>query len=150
MKDIDIRQKAKEALRDCLEGPPFIKSVEFEKGLSEVSSRPDLVARVITPEGEKVILVEFKNNGEPRYARQAINELSLDAQKVPKSYGVFVAPYISPASAQMLKEASIGYVDFAGNCFLNFEKIFIRIEGKANPFPKKKNSERCFPQRHQG
>jgi len=73
VKDIDIRQKAKEALRDCLEGPPFIKSVEFEKGLSEVSSRPDLVARVITPEGEKVILVEFKNNGEPRYARQAIN-----------------------------------------------------------------------------
>jgi hypothetical protein len=44
----------------------------------------------------------------------------------------------------MLKEASIGYVDFAGNCFLNFEKIFIRIEGKANPFPQKKELRTLF------
>lgn len=144
MKDSDITQKARAALRDCLEGPPFIQSVEFEKSLPEESSRPDLLARVITPEGEKVILVEFKNNGEPRYARQAINELSLDTQRIPASYGVFVAPYISPASAQMLKEASIGYVDFAGNCFLNFEKIFIRIEGKPNPFPQKKELRTLF------
>lgn len=144
VKESNITQKAEAALRDCLEGPPFIQSVEFEKSLPGGSSTPDLVARVVTPEGEKVILVEFKSNGEPRYARQAINELSLDTQRVPKSYGVFVAPYISPTSAQMLKEASIGYVDFAGNCFLNFAKIFIRIDGKPNPFPQKKELRTLF------
>jgi hypothetical protein len=144
VKEINIIQKAEEAIRDCLEGPAFIQSVEIDKRLSGDSSRLDLVVRVVTSEGEKIIIVEFKNNGEPRYARQAINELSLDTQKVPKSYGVFVAPYISPTSSQMLKEANIGYVDFAGNCFLNFEKIFIRVEGKPNPFPQKKELRTLF------
>jgi hypothetical protein len=147
VKESDIQQKAETAIRGCLEGPPSIQSVEFEKGLSENSSRSDLIARIATPEGVKVVLVELKNNGEPRYTRQAINKLSLDVQKLPKSYGVFIAPYISPASAQMLKEANIGYVDFAGNCFLNFENIFIRIEGKPNPFPQNKELRTLFSPR---
>ena len=147
VKETDIALKAEEALRTCFESLPFIQSVEFEKRPSEDNSMPDLLARVATPEGEKVIFVEFKSNGQPRYVRQAMNKLALDTQKTPGRYGVFIGPYISPDSAQMLKEANIGYVDFAGNCFLNFEKIFIRIEGKPNPFPQNKELRTLFSPR---
>ena len=147
MKESNITQKAEEVLRECLESPPFIQSVEFEQKLSEDSARPDLIARIVTPEGEKVILVEFKNNGQPRYTRQAINQLTLYAQGFTESYRVFVAPYISPASAQMCKEAGIGYVDFAGNCFVSFDRVFISIEGKPNPFPQSRDLRTIFSPR---
>ena len=144
MKEADTIQEAEKALRGCLENPLFIKSVEFGRERSTYGPQPDLIARITTSDGEKNIIIEVKNNGQPRYTRQAINQLTLYAQKFPYSYGVFMAPYISPVSARMLKEAGIGYVDFAGNCFLSFEKIFIRIEGKPNPFPQNKELRTLF------
>ena len=147
MKESDKIQEAEKALKDCLTSPPFIRSVSFERERPEGSFRPDLVARITTPDGEKIVLIEVKNNGQPRYARQAVNQLTLYTQKLPDSYGVFIAPYISPASAQMLKEAGIGYVDFAGNCLLNFEKVFINVEGKPNPFPKSRELRTLFSPR---
>ena len=59
---------------------------------------------------------------------------------------MFVAPYISPASGQMCKDARIGYVDFAGNCFISFDRIFISIEGKPNPFPQSRIFAQYFSQ----
>jgi hypothetical protein len=148
VKDTDTIQEAEKALMGCLESPPFIQAVRFdERERSEGSYRPDLVARITTPDGEKIVFIEVKNNGQPRYARQAINELTLYAQSSPDSYEVFIAPYISPSSARMLKEAGIGYVDFAGNCLLNFEKVFINIEGKPNPFPKSRELRTLFSPR---
>ena len=144
MKAADTIQEAEKALRSCLQSPPFITSVQFEGKRSEDSSRLDLVARIITPDGEKTILIETKNSGQPRYARQAINQLILHVQRSPDSYGVFVAPYISPSSARMLREAGIGYVDFAGNCLLNFGKTYINIEGKPNPFPENRDLRTLF------
>ncbi len=144
MKEADTIQEAEKALRGCLENPLFIKSFEFGRERSTDGPQPDLIARIATSDGEKNIIIEVKNNGQPRYTRQAINQLTLYAQKFPYSYGVFIAPYISPVSARMLKEAGIGYVDFAGNCFLSFEKIFIRIEGKPNPFPQNKELRTLF------
>jgi hypothetical protein len=147
VKERDLIQKAEQALRECVMGPPFIRSIDFEKKPLKSGASPDFVARITTPEGEKSLLVEFRYNGEPRYARQAINQLILYTQRSPNSYGVFIAPYISPASAQMLKEANIGYVDLAGNCFLSFEKVFINIGGKENPYPQSKDLRTLFSPR---
>jgi hypothetical protein len=144
VKDIDIVQEAEKTLKECLESPPFIQAVEFEKEHLGGGFRPDLVARIVTVDGEKAIFVEVRNNGQPRYAREAINQLTIYVQEFPNSYGIFIAPYISPASSQMCKDAGIGYIDFAGNCFLNFENVFIRIEGKPNPFPQSREPRTLF------
>ena len=44
----------------------------------------------------------------------------------------------------MCKEAGIGYVDFAGNCFVSFDRVFISIEGKPNPFPQSRDLRTIF------
>ena len=107
MKDSDILQQAEEALKDCLKSPPFIQSVRFERERSEGGFRPDLVARITTPDGEKIVLIEVKNNGQPRYARQAVNELTLYVQKLPDSYGVFEPPISLPLQPRCLKKQAV-------------------------------------------
>ena len=56
-------------------------------------------------------------------------------QAEPASYGVVIAPYISPGSAVICKEAGIGYVDLSGNCSIAFRQIFINREKSGNQFP---------------
>jgi hypothetical protein len=144
LKEQDIIGTAEKALRDCLRDPSFVQSINIDKESSEGGSRPDFSARIATSDGEKIVYAEVKANGQPRYARQAINQLILQVQKLPDSYGVFVAPYISPSSARLLREAGIGYVDFAGNCLLNFGHVYVNIEGRGNPFPQNRDLHTLF------
>jgi hypothetical protein len=144
VKTDDLTQKAEKALKDCVQSAPFVQIASLEREEDKGDLRLDFAFRINIPDSEKIIYGELKNSGQPRYARQAINQLLLYTQKLPESYGVFVAPYISPASAQMCKEAGIGYVDFAGNCFVSFDRVFISIEGKPNPFPQSRDLRTIF------
>ena len=47
------------------------------------------------------IVVDAKVNGQPRLAREAINQLLRFRSAFPEAYGVFIAPYISPESAEI-------------------------------------------------
>lgn len=144
LKEQAIIETAERAFRDCLKDLPFVQSIRIDREPSEAGFQPDLAATIATIDGEKTVYAEVKANGQPRYARQAINQLILQVQKSPGSYGVFVAPYISPSSARLLKEAGIGYVDFAGNCLLNFGHIYVNIEGRTNPFPQNRDLRTLF------
>jgi len=128
----NIEQKARDALSDCLQDIPFL-CVE-----SWGDSNVDLNVAVLLDGAEQTLLVEAKNNGEPRYARQAVNQLLRKLQNLSKAYGVFIAPYISHQAAKICRNANIGYIDFAGNCMLSFGKVYIQIEGKPNPFTQKR------------
>jgi hypothetical protein len=147
VKKTDTIQEAEKVLRECIQSPPFVQVITLERESGKGDLRPDFAIRINTPDGEKLIYGEFKNSGQPRYAREAINQLVLYTQKLTESYGVFVAPYISPTSAQMCKEAGIGYVDFAGNCFISFDRVFICIEGKPNPFSQSRDLRTIFSPR---
>ncbi len=86
-------------------------------------------------ESRRVCLIgDIKNNGQPRYARQAVNQLLRYLDANPDAYGVFIAPYISPSAAKICLDANIGYIDFAGNCHLSFRQVYIHKEGNPNPF----------------
>jgi hypothetical protein len=147
VKNDDLTQKAEKALKDCIQSAPFVQLASLERKEAKDNLRPDFTIRINTPDGEKLVYVEYKNSGQPRYARQAINQLELYTQKLTESYGVFLAPYISPASAQMCKDAGLGYVDFAGNCFVSFNRVFINIEGKPNPFSQSRDLRTIFSPR---
>jgi hypothetical protein len=79
------------------------------------------------------LLCEVKASGQPRIARQACLELVDFARSDKKAYPVFIAPYISPAAAAICGQYNVGYLDFAGNCRLAFDKVYIRREGFPNP-----------------
>lgn len=89
--------------------------------------------------------METKTHGQPRYTREAVNQLLVALDGFGENaYGVFIAPYISPASADICKENNIGYVDLAGNCYLSFSTVFIRKEGNPNPYTEKKPLKSLF------
>lgn len=126
---VDNRQKAAlQALQKCLEEIPFVRAGKT----TSQGSAADFQMEVRVGERSIQILVEYKNNGQPRFARQAALELKESLSKRDEIYGVFAAPYISPASAVICQQAGIGYLDLAGNCLLAFDNVYIKREGAPN------------------
>ena len=91
-----------------------------------------------------VLLVNIAASGHPRSARAAVNELIIFQKNRSGGYGVFVAPYISDASAEICKSKGVGYIDFSGNCCLNLGSIFIEIKGNPNRFSRKSELKSLF------
>ena len=142
MKDTrnDIQQKTIETLKRCLENVPFVQGVTELSGFElPGNTRSDPVAKVKFADGEKWIIIEYKPVGEPRIARDALNQLLQYRNKLPDAYGVFAAPYISPKVAQVCMDEGIGYMDLAGNCHLSFGQVYIEKRGNPNPFTDKRD-----------
>ena len=138
MKENDLEGKAMEALRNALKDVSFIESVEERPGLQTAGVGWNRQVRFRLPDQEVVLLVEVKNSGEPRFARNAVNQLLRLQRASPLAYGVLIAPWISPAAASICQEAGVGYVDLAGNCRLTFGTIHVERAGKPNPFTTKR------------
>ena len=120
-------------------GVPFLKvkqSVSEKKGSS---ATPDMIVEIEGPQGKQLVLLEVKTNGEPRFAREAVNQLLRFRQSYPDAYGVFAAPYITPRAAEICNSEGIGYVDLSGNCRLCFGTTFIQQEGRPNKFAEKRD-----------
>jgi len=92
-----------------------------------------MVIRLSHASGEQVIIVETKSSGQPRLAREAVNQLFRYRDEAPGMYGVFMAPYISSLTASICEKAEIGYADLAGNCRLVFGQVYIERSDWPNP-----------------
>lgn len=140
MKTTDKQLNPESVLRSCLKQVPFLKltSIKHEP------PGPDLVAKLSMPDGKKTLVVETRQNGQPRLARDAVNQLVRYVQALPNSYGVFMAPYISPRAAEICEREGVGYVDLAGNCLLTFGQVYIRQDGRPNPFAKRRDLRSLF------
>lgn len=137
--ETEIRQKTWEALVNCTKGIPFLKEPPARIQLPEGDETPDLAAKLSLPEEEQGILFECKSIGQPRVARNAVNQILRYLERYPGYYGVFVAPYISPKSAEICSKDGIGYLDFSGNCRLCFGRICIERKGRENPFAERRD-----------
>lgn len=143
VKNGKVCDTAAQALRKCLEDVPFLEEPRINKAIAQKLG-VDLVVKVGSGEGRTSLLIEVNSNGELRYARMAALRLTRAVAEAPSSYGVFMAPYISPRTASLCEEEGIGYIDFAGNCRLAFDNVFIRQEGKPNPITKRKSSRTIY------
>lgn len=121
------------ALRAYLEKVPFLKIISWKKEARLGEFTPDIVIRVSLPEGEQALIVEIKESGQPRLAREAVNQLFRYRDEIPGMYSVFMAPYISSQSAGICEKAGIGYADLAGNCRLVFGQVYIERRDWPNP-----------------
>lgn len=144
LKPDELVSKAEGKLREALQSLPFIESVSFETEIAPAPGGPDFIALLRTSQGQRTIIGEVKNQGQPRFARAAINQLLRLRQQYPNAYPVFIAPYVSPDSADILSAQGVGYLDLAGNCLLSFDTIFIRIQGVPNPFPQRRDLKSIF------
>jgi len=124
----------------------FLKVIKIQE---EVSSKDmgqiDLLIKVQTKNNEKYSLIfEIKTNGQPRFARMAVGKLKEIVSQNKKYYGVFASTYISKETVKICLDNNVGSIDIGGNCFFNFDSVYVNIEGKPNPFPSKNPLKTLF------
>lgn len=133
LKEGIVTTKGLLSFRECLSIVPSLTIDSIEELTN--TDMPDYQA-IISGEGYKqIIYLEIKTLGTPKSTREAVNLLLRRTQNETMAYGVLVAPYISPASAEICKESGIGYVDLSGNCSIAFHQIFINRENSGNKYP---------------
>lgn len=131
MKEQVIEQSALDALRGYLEKVPFVQIDRIVR--TAPGGVGDIEVWLRFRDRSFLLLIEVKNNGQPRLARQAVYELRHSLKDQGDAYGVFIAPYISPRAGAICEDAGIGYLDLAGNCLLSFDTVYIRQVGAPNP-----------------
>jgi hypothetical protein len=135
----ELPRRAEEALSSCLEKVPFLKIKEIEQEARREAARVDLLITLEVPAGIQTFVAEVKKTGQPRVAREAVNQLLRFSKDFPQAFPVFIAPYISPAAAEICEQAGVGYIDFSGNCRLCFQEIYIEKTGNPNVFAEKRD-----------
>lgn len=133
LKEVDVSEKGLLTFRDCLSVVPSITIDSIEEVIGKEG--PDYRLSVQGDGFKQIIYLEIKTLGTPKSTREAVNLLLRLIQNEPMTYGIFVAPFISPRSAAICKEAGIGYVDLSGNCFVAFQQVFISREKMGNQYP---------------
>ncbi|MGB3340144.1 MAG: type IV toxin-antitoxin system AbiEi family antitoxin [bacterium] len=131
IKGIELEKQIERAFRELLSGVPSL-NIKNVPRLSE-NMQPDFVFVTNDTIRPQYIVVEVKSNGEPRYVRSAIQQLRGHVSRLNNAYGVVGAPYITDDTANICKENGVGYIDTAGNCYLNFNKILIDRKNYPNP-----------------
>ena len=148
MKEEPLTNKIIEALTATLRDIPFIKIKSLNKESKVRDVGVDALIRVKVGQGKpKLLVLEIKNNGQPRIIREAVNQLFRYQSKRSGSYGIVAAPYISPISAGICKQEGMGYMDLAGNCRISFDNVYINREGIGNPFAVKRDLRSLYSPR---
>ncbi|MBN2025674.1 MAG: hypothetical protein JW854_02765 [Actinobacteria bacterium] len=140
--NLETEERALKALKECLSGINLIKDYEIER--TTAAAPFDLIVKLILPQGEYNMLAEIKSGGEPRILRNAAFTLLRVREEYPESYPLLIAPYVSPHSSKILIEDGVGYIDFAGNCHIEFDNIYVHVGGHKNPFPEKRGLRTVF------
>ena len=139
LKDSGLVRTAMESLTEVLRDVPFLSQSSLRPERLPRQPKADFIISIQTPAPARAkslqrrLVCEVKSSGQPRIAREACLSLAEFARQDERAYPVFIAPYISPAAAEVCKEYNAGYLDFAGNCRLAFDSVFIQKEGFPNP-----------------
>jgi hypothetical protein len=123
-----------DALRHNLADVPFARLEQLSPEQFARAGEIDAFFRLHLPEGSQILLIEAKENGQPRNVRHAVDHLLRIRERIPNAYPVFGARYVSPEAAEILSREGVGYVDLAGNSRLTLNRVYIRREGWPNKF----------------
>ena len=145
-----FEEKALAKLQALLQPVPFVTlEAAIHEPIPKANRwRPDLMLTLDTGGEHWQLIVECKFDGQPRNIRNAAlqvkeylrNSISASVH----SYGLVMAPFISTASAEICKDAGVGFADLAGNCHLAFDRVFIEKSVAENPFRKRREQRSIF------
>jgi len=144
--EIEFQSKLTEIFSSFFSDIPSIQGWELLENLPTNANiaRADAVVEVRFKDCTIRLLIEIKSLGQPKQARHAVNQLRTISSQEVRSYPVFIAPYISPATAELCRKSDIGYADFAGNCRLAFNDVYIFREGCSNPYISKRKLKSLY------
>lgn len=144
MGDMQVEEEWPERLRDLLAGAAIITNISIDP--KSRASGPDGAVEFLVDGQLHRLLVECKSSGQPRYVQSAIHLLGREIAKgTEPTRGLFVAPFVSPSSRELLKEATIGWLDFAGNVRIVFPRFHLEIEREnRDPFKSRRELRSLF------
>jgi len=143
----EVIERFPEALERCLYNVPRskINRVERDVHLTNGMTADLFVGLTVLGRPQKM-LVEVSPNGQPRRAREALDQLRrMRADSIARdAYPVFFAPYVSEASARICREDDTGYLDLVGNCRLAFGNAYVEKVSPENPYKERRSRASLF------
>ena len=130
--DKQIQDTIAARLKQILDEVTFVRIASTEMEPFKNDRGIDITLDIIANGTPWKLLVEVKSSGEPRIARGVIQQLLSVGSNHEGQYGLLGAPYIGSETQKICKESGVGFIDLAGNCRLEFDRIFIKCSG----FPK--------------
>lgn len=146
MKETDLMDRLPNALQACLANVPNTRLETTEREVVMPNGiRTDLVFGLRILGRQKRLLVEARGSGQPRQAREAVEQLRRAMEDQPQgAYPVFAAPFVSEASAAICRESETGYFDLAGNCRLALDDSYVEVRSPENPFRERRSGISLF------
>ena len=143
-------------VRSLLRKIPFLRLVSMQPnsytgsyahGTALSPAEVDWKVKVNAGNRSWTLLVEAKQIGQPRQIRTAALQLERSLAQISAKglrYGIVLAPFISAQSAEICKEAGLGYADLAGNARISFDNVYIETRSADNPFRERKEVKSLF------
>lgn len=141
--------KTKEITQQILKEIPrllptlVIGKIEVEKKISGQAF--DLVFKIKIQNRQKwFLLCEVKELLQPRMAREISIRFKERIANLNKVYPILITTFIGERTREILKKEGVGYLDLAGNCFLEFNNVYIEKIVDKNPFIDKRKLKTIF------
>lgn len=144
MREQEVLTRIKDELEQTLRDIPFLQIGQSVLQAPLMGGQVDLLVELKAKNSLLRVLVEVKSLGEPRVIRSAIQQLKEYMDRIEDTYAVVAAPYISDDTARLCKQNGVGYIDLAGNCFLNFDQVYIERKNYPNPAVEKRRVRSIF------
>lgn len=92
------------------------------------------------------LLIECKTSSQPRHVREAATQLRRYVSAAGEAtQGIIVAPFLSPASRDVLRHEGFGWLDLAGNVRITLPRFYIEVSAtNADPFSTKRPLRALF------
>lgn len=132
-------QIAKETLTHALNKVPFVSDIEIENtGLQRGFGDFHATVRFSDSDSSQDFFVEVKANGEKRFATMFMKTA---LQYNNNACYLFMAPYISEATAEMLRDKNLSFMDLSGNCYILTRRIIFHVSGNPNQYIEKREKK---------
>jgi hypothetical protein len=127
---LKVEREAATRLTEFLREIPNVEDVEVN--LAPAQHAGDFVAHFNIAGRPHTVVCEVKSTGQPRFVRDAINQLIRYAEHT-NFIPVVAAPYLSEQSRQLCRDDSVGYFDFEGNALIAFDTVYIERQVPSQP-----------------
>lgn len=131
-------QLAKEQFCKTINNIPFVSDIEIlstdlQKGFGDFQAIVHFI-----DQSPICFWIDVKSNGEKRFVNMFMQKAKVHKEE---ACLVFMAPYISEESAEVMRTGKYNYMDLSGNCHILTKRIFVYVSGQANKFIIKKEKK---------
>lgn len=148
LKTSEVEKQAERRLRTLLAEIPGLAIVDGPNDLHPPERDLDFALSIEFHDARYVLFCEVKSSGQPRHVRAAAHQILHTCQRsFPVTEGaipVVIAPYLSPAARTLCLELNVCYMDFEGNCRLQFGGVYIDHKGTPKPKSEKRELQKVF------